>query len=93
MPSVLPLDELLFYLIFFAYIYSFPFLVCEDMEGFKNWLEMGFKEQMAEWIAKHPEATLEEAFVAGWFACTEAWCRGKREKMEQIVELMKEIIR
>ena len=53
---------------------------------------MGFKEQMAEWIAKHPEATLEEAFMAGWFACTDAWCHGKREKMEQVCEFMKEII-
>ena len=53
---------------------------------------MGFREQMAEWIAKHPQATLEEAFEAGWFACSEAWCHGKREKMEQVCELMKEII-
>ena len=78
MPSVLPLDELLFYLIFFAYIYSFPFLVCEDMEGLKNWLEMGFKEQMAEWIAKHPEATLEEAWEAGYWQSCDNWCNRKR---------------
>lgn len=53
---------------------------------------MGFKEKMAEWIAKHPEATLEEAFVAGWFACSEAWCHGKREKLEECITLMREII-
>lgn len=53
---------------------------------------MGFKEQMAEWIAKHPQATIEEAFEAGWMLCTEAWCHGKREKMEQVCEFMKEII-
>ena len=63
----------------------------ESREVF-NFVRMGYKEQMSEWIAKHPEATLEEAFEAGWFACSEAWCHGKREKMEQVCELMKEII-
>lgn len=47
---------------------------------------------MSDWIKNNPEATLEEAFKAGWMLCTEAWCHGKREKMEEVCELMKEII-
>lgn len=47
---------------------------------------------MKRWLQEHPNATLREAFESGWMACTEAWCRGKREKMEQICEMMKELI-
>ena len=50
------------------------------------------KEKMKRWLAGHPDATAEEAFVAGWMLCTEAWCHGKREKMEQVCEMIKEII-
>ena len=39
---------------------------------------MGFKEQMAEWIAKHPEATLEEAWEAGYWQSCDNWCNRKR---------------
>lgn len=53
---------------------------------------MSYKEQMKEWLQKHPQATLEEAWEAGWLMCTQAWCHGKREKMEKVVEMMKEII-
>jgi len=53
---------------------------------------MNYKEKYAEWAAEHPSATTEEAFTAGWMLCTEAWCHGKREKMDQVCELMKEII-
>ena len=53
---------------------------------------MNYKEQMNEWLGKHPDATLEEAFEAGWYGCTDAWCHGKREKMEQVYEIMKELM-
>lgn len=53
---------------------------------------MTYKEQLQAWIDSHPDATLENAFEAGWMLCTEAWCHGKREKMEKVCELMKEII-
>lgn len=53
---------------------------------------MSSKEQMQSWLKKHPEATIEDAFMGGWLACTDAWCHGKREKLEKIVQLMKEII-
>lgn len=49
-------------------------------------------ERKEEWLKEHPTATAEEAFKAGWFACTDAWCHGKREKMESVCELMKEIM-
>lgn len=39
---------------------------------------MGFKEQMAEWIAKHPEATIEEAWQNGYLTCTTNWCLKKK---------------
>lgn len=49
-------------------------------------------ERMKQWIADHPDASVADAFKAGWFACTEAWCHGKREKMDQVAVLMREII-
>lgn len=50
------------------------------------------KEKMEIWLQENPDATLEDAFEAGWMLCTDAWCHGKREKMEQVCEVMKEII-
>ena len=47
---------------------------------------------MKEWLRGHPKATLEEAWEAGWLMCTQAWCHGKREKMEKVIEMMKDII-
>lgn len=49
-------------------------------------------EEMEKWLAGHPNATLREAFEGGWYGCTDAWCHGKREKMEQVTELIKEIL-
>ena len=49
-------------------------------------------ETMKRWLAGHPEATAEEAFAAGWMLCTEAWCHGKREKMEMVCELIKDVL-
>lgn len=59
----------------------------DNMSTYSN-----YKEQMADWIAKHPEATIEEAWESGYNCSTEAWCRGKREKMERVCELIKDII-
>lgn len=53
---------------------------------------MNYKQQMKDWMQKHPEATPEQAFEAGWLLCTQSWCHGKREKMEKVIEVMKEII-
>ena len=53
---------------------------------------MNYKEQMSEWLGRHHDATLEEAFEAGWYLCTDAWCHGKREKMEQVRNLINDII-
>ena len=50
------------------------------------------KKSLERWLDGHPDATVEEAFVAGWMLCTEAWCHGKREKMERVCEMIKEII-
>ena len=49
-------------------------------------------EIMEQWLQEHPDATAADAFKAGWFACTDAWCHGKREKLEQVVEHLKDII-
>lgn len=51
------------------------------------------REQMEKWLKENPDATLRDAFEAGWYGCTDAWCRGKREKMEECIGLMKELIR
>lgn len=49
-------------------------------------------EEMEKWLAGNPNATLREAFMAGWYGCTDAWCHGKRAQMEQVKELIKEIL-
>lgn len=49
-------------------------------------------ETMERWLRENPNATLREAFEAGWLCCTDAWCHGKREKMEQVMEQLKQII-
>jgi hypothetical protein len=53
---------------------------------------MNYNIQMQEWLSKHQDATLEEAWRAGYMTCTDNWCGGKREKLERIVQLIKEII-
>lgn len=49
-------------------------------------------EIMERWLMDNPNATPREAFESAWMACTAEWCHNKREKMEQLIELMKEII-
>lgn len=49
-------------------------------------------EIMRLWLEAHPDASPSDAFKAGWMCCTEAWCHGKRELMERVRELIKEII-
>ena len=39
---------------------------------------MSYKEQMEQWIRKHPKATVEEAFEAGYWQATDNWCRKTR---------------
>lgn len=53
---------------------------------------MSYKEQMKDWIQKHPNATVEDAWEAGYMQSNRNWCHGKREKMEKVIEVMKEII-
>ena len=58
----------------------------------QNNINMNYKEQMEKWMREHRNATPEECFEAGWMLCTDSWCHHKREKMEQVCEMMKEII-
>lgn len=53
---------------------------------------MSYKEQMQEWLKKHPNATVEEAWVAGYNTCTDNWCHGKVALFEKCRELLKQII-
>jgi len=39
---------------------------------------MSYKEQMAEWLRKHPKATPEQIWEAGYMTCSENWCRKRR---------------
>lgn len=53
---------------------------------------MSMNEQRAEWIAKHPDATIEEAWQGGYSTCTNNWCRGKAGLMAEIREMIKQLI-
>ena len=53
---------------------------------------MNYREQMKDWLQKHPQATVEEAWEAGYMQSNSNWCHGKRELMENVIEEMKEII-
>lgn len=39
---------------------------------------MSYKDQMKEWLAKHPKATAEEAWEAGYLTSNVNWCSKKR---------------
>lgn len=39
---------------------------------------MTYKEQMKQWLAAHPDATAEEAWVAGYFQCSTNWSSKER---------------
>lgn len=36
---------------------------------------MTYKEQMKKWLEKHPNATLEQAYEAGYWQSTDNWCK------------------
>ena len=36
---------------------------------------MNYIEQRTEWLRKHPKATIEEAWTAGYLQSTDNWCR------------------
>jgi len=40
--------------------------------------KMSYKKQMSEWIKNHPDATIEEAWDAGYVTCINNWCNKKR---------------
>ena len=35
-------------------------------------------EQAEEWASRHPSATIKEAYIAGYWASTDNWCKQKR---------------
>lgn len=45
---------------------------------FINIMENKIERLASEWIKKYPNATLKEAFVAGYFRSTEAWIKRER---------------
>lgn len=53
---------------------------------------MNYKIQMQEWLSKHQDATLEEAWAAGYMTCTDNWCGGKREIMDKCREMLRILI-
>ena len=52
---------------------------------------MNYKEQMREWLSEHPEATVEQAFEAGYMTSNSNWCRGKVELMKKCMEILKQL--
>ena len=39
---------------------------------------MGYREQLKDWIKNNPDATLEEAWEAGYWQSCDNWCKRKR---------------
>lgn len=39
---------------------------------------MSYLDDKRAWLEKHQDATLEEAWEAGYLQCTDNWCKGKR---------------
>lgn len=39
---------------------------------------MSYIDQRKEWISRHPEATAEDAWTAGYMQAVENWCKQKR---------------
>lgn len=39
---------------------------------------MAYKEQLAEWLKKHPNATKEECMEAAYGIATKNWCTRRR---------------
>ena len=39
---------------------------------------MGYKDQLKEWLDEHPNATVEEAIEAGYWICSDNWCKQRR---------------
>jgi len=39
---------------------------------------MGYKDQLNDWLNKHPNATAKEAIEAGYVICTMNWCQQKK---------------
>lgn len=35
---------------------------------------MNYKEQLQKWLKDNPKATLEDAWLAGYWQCTDNWC-------------------
>lgn len=64
---------------------------CEIREAF-SLIKMNYKDQMQEWLKNHPNATVEEAYEAGYQTCTDNWCHGKVALFEKCRELLKQII-
>lgn len=48
------------------------------LERITNDKYMNYKEQMTDWLAKHPDATLSEAWEAGYLTSTDNWCNCRR---------------
>ena len=36
---------------------------------------MSYLDQMNAWLLYHPDATQEKAYKAGYFQCTDNWCK------------------
>ncbi len=39
---------------------------------------MNYKDQKKEWLNSHPNATIEDAWEAGYLQCSLNWCNKQR---------------
>lgn len=46
-------------------------------------IKMSYKEQKELWLKKHPKATPEEAYEAGYLSCTTNWCTKEKFRKEK----------
>ena len=58
----------------------------------ENQQKMNYKEQMTEWIEKHPEATIQEAWEAGYLICCSNWCNRKRQVYTYLYKIVQSLI-
>ena len=51
----------------------------KNMRNIFKGTKMNYKKQKEEWLKAHPEATIDDAWEAGYRQCTQNWCDAGEE--------------
>lgn len=54
---------------------------------------MSYHEQRKRWIRDHPKATIEDAWNAGYFQCSDNWCNKETFKKNKRNEICRDGLR